>query len=430
MKKALVLGLLLLGLGVCAAAQSFSGSWNTDIVLSIDGTSDALTVENLTSILYVDYEISGWTFGFNTFVNMDELFDINLDVAGAIGAFSFYSFLDFNPTLATPAFSDWENVVAVNIAGAELWAAFVLQDVTGLGDIGTGWAVGAHGVAGLVEVWAEADFNLGSSMYYIYNYGWDYIHDWESAYSCQSGWGSGWWGVQTESCTPAFSNIDIVVEAPLACLDFVVWVNFDCTNGFDYVTFGINDINLGAGWFQLDDLDVKFTAASKTVTTDFTLTFGSAVCVTPYFDLNQVGINVIDGITLQALLLSYTYNGITLKAGELFPNSYYIGFNESGSLITSSYPNCIIPNANEYVGIWFDGDSCCGGLTSASFAVFFDGINGNATGDTSTSTGIFDFLLMVADVEIGIGSNFSLRAGLNVTDVGLDTISFGFGIQF
>jgi len=437
MKKALVLSLaVVLGLGVASFAQTFSGSWDMDLVLEINPVqSDALTVDSLTSILVVDYTISGWTFGLNSYVDEDDLFDLNFDVSGQLGAFALYSLLDFDPLTQTPSFTSWENVATVSIAGVDLWGAFVLQDVLySLAGTGTGWAVGAHGVAGLVEVWVEADFNLDGSMYYWYNYGLDYMLDWGTAQSgyCTGAWASGWFAVQTESCNPSFSNIDIVVETQLACLDLLIWANFDCTHGFDYITIGLNDINIGAGWFQIDDVDVTFTAASKAVTTDFTLTFGSAVCVTPYFDLNQVGMNVIEGITLQALLLNFNYNGITLKAGELFPNAYYIGFNKVGGLVTYSTPLCVVPNANEFIGLWYTADGCCGGAVAGSFVVFFDGIYSlpATPADTSASTGIFDFLLIVGKVEFGITADFSVSAGFEVTDLGLETFSVGFGFDF
>lgn len=427
MKRALVIGLMILGIGLSAAAAGFSGNWDTDIVFEIDGTTDALTVTSFTSILDVDYTVGDWVFGANMFIDMDELFDLNFDIAGVLGAFSFYSFLNFDPT--TPAFSSWENLAKVSIAGVDLYAAFAMTDIAGV--IGTGFAIGAHGVAGDVEIWAEADFNIagwgGNGVYWAYNYGWDILHDWGTYYDCTvPGWESGFWAAQTASCTSAFSDLTIYVELPLACLDLLVMVDFNCTVGFNYIQFDLNDIDLGAGWFQLDDLNVKFTVDSKTVTTDFTATFGDAVCIKPYWDIVHDFASVT-AIDLDALLLSYTYNGVTIKAGELFPTpgNYYVGFTKSGSL--NHYPTCVVPNANEFIGVWFDGDSCCGGLIDASFVVFFDGIM-NAV--PSASTGIFDFILMVANVEVGIGSGFSIRGGLEVSDVGLELLSAGFTFSF
>ncbi len=416
MKRALVISLIcVFGLGVGAAAQSFTGSWNTDVSFTLGD----VTITDMLSSLSVDYTVGGWVFGSNMYVNEIRLIDFNLDIAGQLGAFGFYSFLQFDPTV--PEFTSWENVVTVSIAGIELYGLFALQEmVTDL--TGAGWAIGAHGVAGDVEIWAEAAFNLGSLVGSYRTYGVAGLNDWGAGYNYLCAWSSGGnLSVQTDTCVATFSTAKIIVEVPLTCLDFIVKVNFDCTSGFDSIYFELDDIDLGAGWFQLDDLNIKFTATTKSISDlDFTVTFASAVCVTPYFDLIHSGAE-IQGVDLDALLLSYTYNGVTIKAGEYFASvrNYYKGFTASGSL--SAYTSCIVTGADEFIGIWYDGDSCCGGLTSASLVTFFD------IGDTD---GIFDILLILANVEVGIGSGFSIRAGMEIGPQAIGDLSAGFTFSF
>jgi hypothetical protein len=426
MKKALVLSLaVVLGLGVASFAQTFDGSWSTDISFTIPG--NVLTVDSLTSALEVNYNISGWTFGFNTLVGMAGLFDLYVDITGSMGAFTFSSFIDFDT--APAAFVDWENVVQVSIAGVDVYGAFALQmfdDATPA--YGSGWAIGGHGVAGMVEVWAQANFNLsgGITHYFVWShpetfYGFDYMTDWQTYFDCYSlTWAYGDWAVQTNSCVSTWSAFYFLAKAPLACMDLIINTSFTCA-GWVGITFGLNNIDLGAGWFQLDDLNITFTPTSKTVSTDFTLTFGSWVCVKPYFDLNQVGLNVIEGITLRALTLSFEYNGVTLKAGELFAatNQIYTGFTKDGALTDTQ---CFVPNADEFVGIFYSSDACCGGALDASFVTFFDA--------GSQLTGIFDYVLMVAKVEVGIGSNFSVRTGMEISPAGIDALSLGFTLSW
>jgi len=463
MKRALVLSLaVVLGLGFASFAQTFSGTWSTDAMIVIDNTgvtpTYGISVPWLVSILDTEYAISGWTFGFNTFINTVGLFDLNFDFGGSLGAFTYNTFLDFNTT--TPGFEDWENVVQVSLAGVDVYGAFALQYFIGANGAplgtnggalyGFGWAVGGHGVAGLVEVWAQANFNIsGGITHYMSSAGfkgWDYMTDWGTYYDCyDDAWYSGDWGVQTNSCTAGWSSFYVYLKAPLACMDLIVNTSFSCTTGWNSITFGLNDINLGAGWFQLDDLDIKFTPTSKTVTWDFTLTFGSAVCVTPYFDIvmyprdtdvagaTHVDSNIIDGVVLHALTLKYEYNGVTFKAGELFDNWYYAGFNKQGGLVLdfdiayagySSNGTCLVPNANEFVGIWYSSDSCCGGSLDASFVTFFEG---GLFGTDSTN--LFDVVLMVANVEVGIGSNFSIRTGMDI-DTALHALYLGFTLSW
>jgi hypothetical protein len=439
MKKALVLGLLVLAFGAAASAQEFTGSWDVDAYISLQTDSECATVlgcVSLDSVLSLDYTIGCVTMGMDTWVDQTELIGLGFSAYGTLGAFSFWSGLFFDPV--APAFADWENVVSVSIAGVELIGVFAIQDLhyqlddaIAVGTTGVGWALLGHAVCGDVEVWGEVAFNLGSMLSTWYTYGFDYLLAWDMGYSstCSGAFAWGNWTVQTESCCACLNAVNIWAEWPLGCLDVLAKLSFTC-DGFSSFCINLNDVDLGAGWFQLDDLDICFTTTSKTVWTDFTLLFGSALCVTPYFDLIQDSQYSFTGIRLEALLFKYAFDGVTIKAGELFGTEYYKGFTSSGALTT--YAACAVTGANEFFGIWYDGDACCGGLIGASFIVFFDGINLNAgVGvDTSTSTGIFDFVYSVASIEIGIGSNFSFRTSMYVSDEGLETIGLGFSFNW
>jgi hypothetical protein len=421
MKKALVLSLLVLGLGLGVSAQTFSGDWTFDAAAHIGAGN--IVVDNLFSSLNIDYSVAGWTFGAGMLVDLTGLYNIQFGIDGSLGAFGLHSMALFYAV--PPAWADFENLVSVSIAGIDAYGVFVIQDLAN-GGTGTGWAIGGHGVAGAVEVWAEVDFNLqlwggpwnGAAVYY--NYGFDALYGWDFYQYCDGSYDYDHWVVQTDSCTAGFSALNIYVEFPLGCLDFVTNVQFTCA-GFGYVQFGLNDINLGAGWFQLDDLDVRFTATNKTVSTDFTLTFGDAVCLTPKFDLVQNGLFTIDGIVLRALLFNYTFGATTVKAGELFYDDYYYGFTLDGNLEASD-ATCIVPDADEFIGVWYEGLACCDGPINASFVVFFDSNLLTASG----SSGLFDFILLTANVEIGIGENFLTRLGMSVSDGALESIQLGF----
>jgi hypothetical protein len=434
MKKALVLSLLVLGLGLGVSAQTFSGDWTFDAAAHINAGN--IVVTGLATTLDINYSVAGWTFGSGMWVDLGGLNHIQFTVDGSLGAFGLHSMALFGANV--PAWYDFENIVSVSIAGIDVYGVFVVSDLAypqTPSTVGTGWAIGGHGVAGSVEVWAELDFNLqlwggswnGPRVYY--NYGFDTLYAWDVYQNCDGSLTYDGWVVQTTSCAVAFSALNIYVEFPLGCLDFVTNVQFTCA-GFGSITFGLNDVNLGAGWFQLDDLDVKFTAISKTVTTDFTLTFGDAVCLTPKFDLVQDGLFTIDGIELRALLFEYAFGATTIKAGELFTTGVltsgtgypaYYGFTLDGNLETTD-EDCIVDDADEFIGVWYEGLACCDGPINASFVVFFDG---NLLA-ASTSTGLFDFILLTANVEVGIGENFLTRLGMSVSDGDLESIQLGF----
>ena len=411
MKKALVLSLMVIGLGVAGLAGPLSGVWDLDVTLDPNTATFGVT-----SMLNVDYTVGGWTFGMNSVMTEASFVDLSFDVTGVLGAFSFYSLLDFDDT----DFESWSNAATISLGGIDLWVISALEEDA------FGYSVGAHGSTGLVEMWIEVDFGLSSSMYYWYNYGFGYLVDWEPYYSCISGWTNGAYGMsQTNSCDPVFSGVDIWVEAPFCCLDVLAKLSFDC-DGFDQFCIELNDIDLGAGWFQLDDFNICFTTQTKSISgVDFTLTFGDAVCVTPYFDVTMDGAYKIDGIALHALLLTCEFNGVTFKAGELLlPGVTYIGFTPTGGLwynAYSAYTDCYVVGSDEYFGVEIDGDSCCGGAFDASFFVFFD------MGDSS---GIFDWLKFYGDVAVGIGSNIELSFGIETSPNQIDLLKLGFEYTF
>ncbi len=430
MKKALVLSLAaVLCLGVASFAQTFSGSWATDLSLGVAAVGtpavNVLSFGTLTSILNTSYTITGWKFAMNTIVTQAGLTDVSFDINGTAGAFALASFVDFNP--AIPQFTDWESFGRVSLAGVDVFSAFALQSfATNPVTYGSGFAIGGHAVAGSVEVWGQVDFNLtGGVDYYVWDegfYGWDYLTGWDTGYSCRyQAWMHGAWDVQTNSCTATWSGVNLWAFAPLGCLNMYAHTTFSCA-GWGGISFGLNNVDLGAGWFQLDDLDITFTAAAKSLTSDFTLTFAKAVCVTPYFDLLQTDVATFNGIELRALLFSYTFGPAVLKAGELFVTDYYKGFMIDGTL--TKYATCAVPGANEYIGLFYSSDGCCGGKITANVITFFETyyyLGTNA--ETETSGGLFDFVQIHTDVSVGISTSVAIRAGLDlVPGAGISSI--------
>lgn len=415
MKRALVLSLMIVGLGVAGLAGTLGGGWNID--LALDPSDDSFSV---TSLLTVDYTLGGWTFGMNSVVtDVDGLDDLSFDVVGVMGAFTIVSFLDFDDT----DFEVFNIGASVSIAGVDLMGMFVLQPLT------VGYWFGAHAVAGDVELWAEVDFGAGSQIYYWYNYGWGYLVDWDIYYDCRYGYTTWPWTLgAANACDPVFSGFAIYAEVPFCCLDLLATIAFDC-DGFDRFCIELNDIDLGAGWFQLDDLNICFTTQTKSISGfDFTLILGDAVCVTPYLDVTMETYT-ITGIELQALLLTCEINGVTFKAGEFFGDidGYYIGFKPNGSLVTYNYAPylaCWVAGADEYFGVEIDGDSCCGGAFDASFFVFFD------AGEATAATGIFDWLKFYGDVSVDIGTNVALSLGIETSPDQIDLVKFGFEYSF
>jgi len=423
LKKALVVAMVMvLGLGVLAFAGPLSGSWSSSITFDPDPT---LIVKSFSSVVQVDYIAGGWTFGSTAIFNLDAFDNLYFSAEGVLGAFSFKSMLDFEPQ--TPSFNSWINAGSVSIAGLNLYGVFMVDNV-GTADIpliGTGMLLGGSGSAGDVTITAQAQFNMVDYAYYFWAYGYDWAISKFAYESCGTWYKPGFpFYVQTESCTLSWSGLDIYVDIPFTCFTAMAYVSFSCTNGFEGFGAEIYDIDLGLGWVTLSEIDIDFTVTSKAVSTFFGLTLGDVLCFTPYLSLDGIGTE-IQGITLNALLLSYSFNGVTFKAGEIFDNvwasslggaPHTYGFTSSGTL--SYTADCIYNSAyDEYFAVEIDGDSCCGGGFGVSIFNWFD------TGDSSQ---IFDWMETTASLEIGLGSNTTFSTGLSLDGGGLNTLTLRF----
>jgi hypothetical protein len=424
LKKALVLAIVMvLGLGTLAFAQTVSGTWETQIKLDMSAAD--LQLEDFYSMLEVEYSVCGWEFGSTMIIDNAGLFNVFFDASGTLGAFTFGSFLDFDPTV--PSFVSWESGAGVSIAGVDLYGYFAVQDETLEGDIGSGFLLGGTGTMGDCTVLAEAQFNLASTASYAFYYGWDYLLDWTTT-SCAYGWGADSWSkgslsVLQTNCTTAWSGLDVYLNFPFTCLDVDAYVGFDCLTGFKKACFYLSDIDLGIPWLLLDDFDICFTTVAKSLSWDIDIVLADTVCIVPIMSLDLDG-TTIAGITLNALTLEYSWNGVSFSAGELLVpvwDGYTHYFTETGAITTSLA--CAAGSAyDQFFGFAVDGDACCGGSYGFSVYNFFD--------VGSELVGIFGWEETILDVEFGVGSNITLNAGFNVTDTGLEEFTFGFAFSF
>ncbi|KPJ58400.1 MAG: hypothetical protein AMJ46_14255 [Latescibacteria bacterium DG_63] len=426
MRKALVIaGLVIAGLSLAAAAGPLSGSWS--VGLEFDAFQP-VQLSSFESVLEVDYTTCGWTFGTTAVFGKHFFENLLFEAEGAVSGFMFRSILDF--VAQTPVFRTWLNAVRFTFAGLNLYGIVMVDNVqtpTNLA-IGRGLLLGGSGTVGDCSFEAQAQFNMNDSSYNFYIYGYDWMLDHFVFNRCGTWYKpSGYFDVQSPGCCLCWSGLDIYVEYPFACFDLVTMLSFSCTNGFDQVKFEIDDICLGLPWLSLAWIDIMFTTQAKVVNADFTLVVGQCFCFTPYLALEGAG-TLIDGISLKALLVDYSWNGIVFKVGELFdedgwrPYLTYPGYDVQyawawdGTL--TSYDECKVPEGyDEFFGVEIDGDSCCGGSFDASLFSWFD------TGD---STGIFDWKETRVDLEVGIGSNSTLITSMRLDNNGLHWVKLGY----
>ena len=410
MKKALVLTLLILGVGATAFAGPIVGS--AEVCARFDKT-DLVVFD---TVIDLDYTISSFTFGVTAIFDLNTFDNLFFTAAGTLGTFELRSMLDF-----APAFMAWTNAAKISLGGATLFGLFVVENVgtPDVPDIGVGATLGITGTAGDVTVTATSVFNMADWTYYFHFYGYDWAVARDAYQSCGT-----WYkpsvlpyNVVASGCGLAWSGASIYADFPFVCLDVNAYVTFSCTGGFDGFGLWFTGIETGIPWLNLAEVDIDFDVQTKTVTVYWDLVFGDFVCVTPYITLDGGGAS-ITGLTLNALILEYSYNGVTVKAGEIFDNTWYSwalngsvytwGFTLDGGL---SYSCAYNMDYDEYFGIWVDGDSCCGGAYDIAVINFFD---------IDQTGALFDWAETVADLEIGIGTNVSIEFSMSLMADGLN----------
>jgi hypothetical protein len=485
MKKALVLSLLVLSLGVAAYGGTFTGSWDTNFCVSWT-TAGAVTFGPFESMLYVDYTVCDWTFGSNAYFGLGGLSSLWFDASGSLGAFSFAGIIEFSP--ADAAFVDAELVGQVSIAGVDFYALFAMSNLVyddqdpytwglqpGTG-VGVGAAYGLIADVGDCTFGAEINFGAGDHIYWAYFYGvlgWYGNYDGYQFCDFATVFTTGGFADNDLTCDLLFTGLSAMVEFPFTCLDVVAIADFSCTNGFEQICFLIRGLDIGVSWFDIDSLSICYFPAvgeqtsGKTVCIDFDLTLGDAICVTPYFDIVMDGTYVVDGIELTALLLTYNYNGVTFKAGEIFNHGWereseYLNawnycsqsnemwyFTPCGDLTRREGYGCafrwwdgvtmaphpyagIIAGApdvpvyiypNEMFGVTIDGDSCCGGAFDVCLFNFF-------VADTTAKYGIFGWLGSYASVTLDIGTQTYIGASLTISFEEIESFCFKFGFSW
>ena len=474
MRKAFVLLLFLSTWAVAGLPGPLSGAWDTSLSFTVlpDGS---ISTAYLTSSLFVAYEAYGWigaaiaTIDAGTPPLVGPIFDPLLTLEGdgfseivfyadgMIGAFTLGSLALFD---AAGAGALWraQGFGAIALGGAQLYGFVALdgpgdpivtaggagQARNGDDSISLGALVGAYGWAG--PCWLGAEIGLGldaySSLWRIfYGIAYETRTDvealWRENEACRGAYLN-----PDNSCDLAFTNASFYALFPFSCLDLYSMVRFDCMSGFSYADFSFLDIDLGLSWVELRELDVRFSVASKDVYTSFETILLDTVCVIPYVSILSGGAvgaapvsskdlapNVIDGVSLDALLLEYSMQGITVLIAEMFTTApFYVGMylTETGRPCTNwlSVTCCGDPApwpAREAIGIEIDGDSCCGASFSAGIYSFF------TTGDLG---GIFDWLGTVATLEYGMSESLTLDGSLQVGTIGIESLEIGFHLTW
>ena len=379
MKKALVLTLAFaLGLGIAAFAGPLTGEWSSSI--TIDPQAQTQTFTAFGSTITVDYTVGGWVFESVTGFSLTGWTKQAFSADGVLGAFTIGSDLVFAP--ATAAFTSWDTTGDVSIAGVAFNGEFLLTDG------GSGWTFGASGDAG--------DLSLGADVYF-------------NSKPTSSGLAL----VETDSYCFCFTSVDFTASFPFACIDDVdVTLGFSQL-GFDGVTFKAKSIAVPSISWLTFDAALTFTTQTdtqKTLTLTPVINLGDFTCITLYYDLITTNTYEINGIDFYALGLSYKWGDVSFSDISIFNVTKYI----------ANVDKTWKPAYWEEFSISSSADSCCGGGFSFSLDTYF----------SATSAKLFDWAETDATIKYGLGSNFTINTGLNVTSGGFTKWTLGFDVTW
>ena len=312
MKRALVLGLVVvLGLGVGAFAQ-LSGSWESSLSFDLGATRFEDYIVDLTSDFAMDYSLAGWTFGSVSGFDLHGFASQAFSVEGALGAFSFTSSASFAPAFVTvwtypdlltwqnwqqtPSFTAWlcadplpvtlapkflklDATASVSIAGVTA-SAYVLMDQSNAyietkffafkvlqadpwvtqtsslvwtqpygGQNGTGAKITLAGSIGSMDVTSYTYFNLTEA-------------DKRSSFCPEIG-KRGYFYIPVAGCVAAFTEEYVMFEGmTFGCVEFSAALKVLCT-GFSSFKLVANGIDIG-GWATLN-AGIIFTTKAKDI---------------------------------------------------------------------------------------------------------------------------------------------------------------------
>ena len=379
MKRALVLSLaVVLGLGFASFAQVLSGEWDTTI--TIDPT--ALTIAaflDFETELTINYNVGGWDF--TSYTELTDLgwVDQTFSAAGSLGAYTFGSTIDFNPT---GAFEELEVSASYTIGGMSFAIDIELADQD-LELVLTG-----TGSTGLVDIEIEITFG----------------------------------GDDNDICDLIWAGAEINVSFPFCCADVSAELLFDCY-GFQGICFEVGGIVVpNLPWVTIG-AELCFQTESKTLTLSPSFDFGADVCFDLYID--QV---VVGGAGPAAILElgNFEFEGIGLECeigGIAFTAISYWGAARFWNGVAYDYPGLLMYHGQQYweaYQIATTDDACCGPF-SFDVTVYFD----------ATSTNLFDVSLFVANMSLVVAPQFTFSMGLEADVIaGLTNWTIGFTVTW
>ena len=407
----LLIGIVSIGLTVSAAGTLHGRSW-LDVTLDPD-----VGFTGMDYGLELAYTVGGFTFSSDSlFVLPGQWVWQGFTAVGELGGFGAYATALLGGDIAKSLYA--ETIMTFSMAGIDfaLHAAQLSEYVHGGAADGAALrmagSVGAFGIVSVTEFGAQIeddDFGGITIVHAATGRERHYVTDPRVV-------GEGFTGQKL-----TLSHFDF------GCTEEItITVYFTC-EGFDYASFGVEDLLIGnLPWLALD-AELKFELQEKSLEITPKLVLGDIACFELYANLdNEVDVLSIDAIRFDGISLECQIGPVTVRDVSLFSPCDL-------ALTTERYGSQVLPIADilaqgmdyypdyfEMFSIAYAGPACCEGEYNFLANVYF----------SEDSTSLFDWAMTHIETMLPYGESLAFKFGMEATQTGLEYLGFGFEIAW
>jgi hypothetical protein len=404
--------LLFAGAALPLAAGTLSGS--TSLCIGFDpiaGTFDGLDLG-----YEVDYTLGAVTLSTDGLLALPGMWIWQgFSAVGRLGGYGLTTNVLFGPSTADYLYA--EAIVELSIAGIDVgWHAAQLSDAV-LGGPADGWALRVAGSVATFDLVSITE--LGAR---IEDEEFDGITIVHAATGLERHYA-------TDPVVPGqgFTGEKLSVRGlSFGCVDLDATLYLTCA-GFQYVSFGVSGIEVGALPWLTFDVELTFELQTKSLALVPRLVLGEIACIELYAGLDWDAATLsVDGVRFYGIELTGELGPVTVRDVTVFDlNRYAITTEAYGSIIERLVDaiedgHSYYPDYWEMLSIAYRGDGCCGQELTFLANVYFD----------EASTDLFDWAMTHVEATIPFAEALSFTLGMEMHTAGVSSLAFGFHLDW
>ena len=208
--------------------------------------------------------------------------------------------------------------------------------------------------------------------------------------------------------------------------DITLTAYFTC-EGFDYVSFGVEDLLVSNLQWLAIDAELKFELQTKSLLITPKLVLGDIACFELYVGFTpSAGAVGVDTINIHGIELVCQIGPVTVRDVSLFaPCDLALTTERYGSVVMPivdilAQGMDYYPDYWEMFSIAYAGPACCVGECNFLANVYFD----------TASTSLFDWAMTHIEAMIPYGDSLAFTFGMEVAQTGLEYLGFGLEVTW